>query len=293
MLQALRWFFEKCNAALACCVYSQHSKITNPQLQAFAAAYRLLPFALDVLNLLLLWQWALPKPACQKQNNSAMYNFSYFKETDQKAILDLMEAYPFAMLTGSFLSGLQVATQLPILLEERDGELYLQGHIMRNTDHHKALVENANALLLFTGPSCYVSASWYSNPQIGSTWNYMTVQLAGEVRFMSDDALIDFMRRLSLKFEKGNTQSLTFYDNLPESFLNKMMPAIVGFEMKAIKLQNVFKLSQNRDEQSYRNIIAKLEAIGGDSAYIAQEMRKRQAALFPEGVAWDGSKFDS
>ena len=222
-----------------------------------------------------------------------MYHFSYFKEKDKQTILDFLEQNPFAFLTGSYLNGKQVATQIPILLEEINGELFLQGHIMRNTDHHKALLENPNALLVFTGPSCYVSASWYTNPQTGSTWNYMSVHIAGQVNFMTSDELIRFMQKLTLKFEKDNTQSLTIYDNLPDQFLSKMMPAIAGFEIKADKLENVFKLSQNRDEKSYLNIISKLEEQGGNSALIASEMRKRKDELFPAGVSWDGSKFDS
>lgn len=222
-----------------------------------------------------------------------MYHFSYFKEKDKQTILKFIEENPFAFMTGSFASGAQVATQIPFLLEEREGELYLQGHIMRNTDHHKAFMENPNALVVFSGPSCYVSASWYSNPQIGSTWNYMSVHVAGQVNFMTNDQLIQFMRKLTLKFENGNSQSHTFYDNLPESFLNKMMPAIAGFEIKAEKLENVFKLSQNRDEKSYLNIISKLEQLGGNSAQIASELKKRKAALFPDGAEWDSSKFDS
>jgi len=222
-----------------------------------------------------------------------MYNFSYFKEKDKQAILNFIEENPFAFMTGSFLSGIQVATQIPILLEEKNGELYLQGHIMRNTDHYKAIVENPNALLVFTGANCYVSASWYTNPQIGSTWNYMSVHVAGKVNFMTNDELIVFMRKLTLKFEKGNTQSLTFYDNLPEQFLSTMMPAIVGFEIKAEKIENVFKLSQNRDEKSYHNIISKLEEQGGNSALIASEMKKRKSELFPFGIEWDASKFNS
>ena len=222
-----------------------------------------------------------------------MYNFSYFKEKDKQTILNFLEEHPFAFMTGSFSSGEQVATQIPILIEERNGELFLQGHIMRNTDHHKAFVENPNALIVFTGSSTYVSASWYSNPQIGSTWNYMSVHVKGKINFMSPEELIQFMRKLTLKFEKGNAASQTFYDNLPENFLSKMMPAIVGFEIKADKLENVFKLSQNRDEISYDNIISKLESQGSNSAIIANEMKKRKDELFPPGVEWDGSKFDS
>lgn len=222
-----------------------------------------------------------------------MYHFSYFKENDQQEILKFLEQNPFAFLTGSFNSGTQVATQIPLLFDVRDGALYVQGHIMRNTDHHKAFIENPNALVVFTGPDCYVSATWYSNPQTGSTWNYMSVHLQGKIRFMTNDELIQLMRRFTLKFEKGNTASQTIYDNLPESFLSNMMPAIAGFEIKAENLDNVFKLSQNRDEKSYLNIISRLEAVGGKSALIAEEMKKRKAGLFPEGVKWDASKFDS
>ena len=206
-----------------------------------------------------------------------MYHFSYFKEKDKQTILEFMEAYPFAFLTGSFLNGQQVATQVPFLIEEREGELFFQTHIMRNTDHHKAFIENPNALVVFTGPSCYVSASWYTNPQMGSTWNYMSAHAQGTMRFMTDDELIDFMRKLTLKFEKGNTDSQTIMDNLPQSYIDQMMPAIVGFEIKADKLDNVFKLSQNRDDESYHNIISKLQAQGGYSAMVAEEMKKRHS----------------
>jgi len=222
-----------------------------------------------------------------------MYNLTYFKEKEKQTLVKFMEDNRFAFMTGSFLSGIQVATQIPVLLEERNGELYLQGHIMRNTDHHKAFVENPNALLVFTGPNCYVSASWYSNPQVGSTWNYMSVHVGGQVSFMANEELIQFMRKLTLKMEKGNKQSLTFIDNLPEQYVDKMMPAIVGFEIRAEKMENVFKLSQNRDEKSYLNIISKLEEQGGSSALIAEEMIKRKAELFPTGAKWDATKFDS
>jgi len=212
-----------------------------------------------------------------------MYHFSYFKEKDRQRILAFMEAYPFAFLTGSDLSGAQVATQIPFLMEERDGELFLQGHIMRNTDHHRAFSENPNALVVFAGPGAYVSATWYTNPQGGSTWNYMSVHVQGKIHFMSDDGLMQFMKRLTLKFENGDTHSPTIVDNLPGSYLDKMMPAIVGFEIKAEKMDNVFKLSQNKDEKSYLNIISKLEAQGGNGASIAMEMKKRKAELFRAG----------
>lgn len=221
-----------------------------------------------------------------------MYNFSYFKEEDKHVLFQFLKDYPFAFLTGSYLSGEQAATQIPMLFEERNGEIYLQGHIMRNTDHHKAFIENPSVLAVFTGPNCYVSASWYSNSQMGSTWNFMSVYANGKLNFMSDDELIRFMQKFTLHFE-GNNASPTIYDNLPQAYVANMLKGIVGFEIKVDKLENVFKLSQNRDEASYRNIIAQLTKKRGASFEVAQEMRKRLDSLFPPGVAWDSSKFVS
>jgi transcriptional regulator len=222
-----------------------------------------------------------------------MYTFSYFQEADQQVLLQFLSDHPFAFLTGSFQNGQQVATQIPILIERRGEELILQGHIMRKTDHHKAFIENPEVLAVFTGPHSYVSASWYSNPQIGSTWNYMSVHVSGKIAFMSDDQLVEFMRKFTLYFEKEDATSPTVFDNLPQGFLSKMMPGIVGFEIRTRNINNVFKLSQNRDEASYLNIISQLENQGGEAAKIAAEMLKRRSALFPPGQAWDASKFDS
>jgi transcriptional regulator len=213
-----------------------------------------------------------------------MYNISYFKEPERSRILDVIKKYPFAFLTGSLPDGKQVATQIPLLLEERNGELFIQGHIMCNTDHHKAFKANPNALAVFTGPHCYVSASWYTTPNVGSTWNYMSVHIAGNVRFMENDELIAFMKKLTLAFEDHNTQSPTFYDNLYKSYLDKMMRAIVGFEIRVDQLEHVFKLSQNRDEESYLNIIKHLEQQGSDGLQIAEEMKKRKEELFKKNT---------
>ena len=212
-----------------------------------------------------------------------MYQFSYYKEKDHQKVLDFIHDHPFAFLTGNDSNGQLVATQVPVLLDERDGELFLQGHIMRNTDHQKAFTENPNALIVFTGPHAYVSATWYTNPHIGSTWNYMSVHVRGQMEFMTDDQLVHFMRKFTLYFEGGNDQSPTYYDNLPDDFIHRMMPAIVGFEMKADHIDHVFKLSQNRDEESYHSIISQLQSQGGNGEMLADEMKKRVSSLFPGG----------
>lgn len=211
-----------------------------------------------------------------------MYSLPHFKENSPDVLFAFMEAYPFVFLTGSNADGRQVATQVPVLTEERNGSLYIQGHLMRQTDHQQAFTENPQVLAVFTGPNSYVSATWYSEPHVGSTWNYMSVHVHGNMRFMTHSELMEFMRRFTLKFEQGNTQSPTVFDQLPAAYRERMMPAIVGFEIKAERLEHVFKLSQQHDEAGYRNIIAQLEARGGSGALVAGEMKKRLIELFPK-----------
>ena len=211
-----------------------------------------------------------------------MYNLPYFKEDDKQTILQFLHDHPFAFLTGSDSNGKQVATQIPILVEERDGEWYLQGHFMRNTDHHKTFEANRQVLALFTGPHAYVSASWYTTPQIGSTWNYMSVHVKGTLRFVDEKELEDILRVTSSHFEEENPQSATVFDNLPENFRQKAIQLIAGFEIEIKEIDTVFKLSQDRNKESYHNIIKKLRDQDDSGRAIAAEMEKRTNELFPD-----------
>ena len=208
-----------------------------------------------------------------------MYSLPYFKEQDPQVVMQFMREHPFAMLVGCA-GDKPVATQVPFLIEQRGNKLFLLGHIMRQTDHHKALESNAEVLAVFTSPHIYVSATWYQNPSQGSTWNYISVHARGTLRFVDNDGLINIMRRLTLHFENNNPQSATVYDNLPDEYTSSLIKAIVGFEIEVQQIDNVFKLSQNRDEKSFHTIIEKLEQQGHNGQYIANEMKQRAAQLF-------------
>lgn len=210
-----------------------------------------------------------------------MYNLPYFKESDQKTVLDFIHRHPFAFIAGCDENNKPVATQIPVFIEERERKLFLSGHMMKQTDHHKAFEKNPEVLCVFTGHHTYVSATWYANPHQASTWNYMSVHVKGQLKFLSEEALIDVLKKTSLHFENGNTHSTTVYDNLPEDYRNPLLKAIVAFEVEVQSIDNVFKLSQNRDKESYQHIIEKLEEQDADAKTIAKEMTNRIGKLFP------------
>jgi transcriptional regulator len=185
-----------------------------------------------------------------------------------------MQAHPFVVLCGVDEHGHPVATQVPVFIDENDGEIFLTGHIMKNTDHQKAFDINPKVLALFTGPHTYVSASWYSEPKTASTWNYITVHARGDMRFTDHEDLLHILKRTTDHFE-NNPHSPSNFDQLPADYIDPLSKAIVAFEIKVEELDNVFKLSQNRDHSSYHNIIDHLKQGDADAQSIADEMAKR------------------
>ena len=94
-----------------------------------------------------------------------MYNLPYFKEEDQEVVLEFMRDHPFVFLTGVNEENKPVATQVPVFIDEKEGKLFLTGHIMRNTDHHKAFDQNPQAYITVLMPTAkdYASMIRYRN----------------------------------------------------------------------------------------------------------------------------------
>lgn len=239
---------------------------------------------------MLLCGASLKKPASSKkllqlafckQRTAVMYNIPYFKEQEPEVILKFIQEHPFATMIGCNENQKPVATQVPVFLEQQNQRMVLTGHIMKGTDHHLAFTKNPNVLFVFTGPQAYVSATWYEHTNQASTWNYFSVHVSGRLRFLDEEGLIAVLKKTSLHFENYNTQSPTTFDNLPEDYRNKLLKAIVAFEVAVEKMENVCKLSQNKDEKTYLNIIEQLNDNDAVSRSVAAEMTKRRAQLFP------------
>ena len=140
-------------------------------------------------------------------------------------------------------------------------------------------MQNNNVLAVFTGAHTYVSASWYDDKKQASTWNYISVHAKGQLRFLDDTSLLAVLKRTTDHFE-NNPHSGSNFDDLPSEYVHRLAKAIVAFEIEVQEMENVFKLSQNRDEKSYDSIIAKLDNQDDAGKNIADEMKKRRQELF-------------
>jgi transcriptional regulator len=204
-----------------------------------------------------------------------VYLPSHFTETREDVLLAHIERYDFALLVTQG-NGL-IASQVPFLIERRDGKLYLLGHLARPNPQCADLAAGAEALAVFHGPHAYVSPSWYQAGPAVPTWNYASVHVYGTAHTISDkDWLSDLLRRLSERHETREAMPWRMQDQ-PEAFLNGMMNGIVGFEIAISRLEGKFKLSQNRPAGDRPRIIAALEARDdADSHGVARLMRDRE-----------------
>ena len=202
-----------------------------------------------------------------------MYHIPYFKAKDHQEVIDFMEANPFVTICGVNADGKPVATHIPILIEIVEDQIILSGHIMRKQDHTNAFELNNAVLVIFTAPSAYVSASWYTDKNQASTWNYQVVHANGSMHFKDETHLLELLDRLTKKFEK-DPESPTQLKNLSAGYLEQNCKAIVSFEIIVADLQHVFKLSQNRDAISQKNIQEELSK--GDAAckHMAAAMKR-------------------
>lgn len=197
-----------------------------------------------------------------------MYKTSYFTETDDEKVFEFMQKNSFAIITG-IQDNFPVATHIPMEVKKINDKIILTGHIMKNSDHYRAFSLNENVLVIFTGPHCYVSASWYVTKNAASTWNYMDVHARGKIKFTDDKGTKQIIENITNQFEGPRSEAV--FNKMTVEYIDRMLEAIIGFKIEVESLDNVFKLSQNKDEVAKRQIIENLRK---SNDFFAREIAK-------------------
>lgn len=171
-----------------------------------------------------------------------MYVPDHFREDRPDVLQDTIRRIGFATLVTT---GME-ANHLPMLLQ--DGMLC--GHVARANPVWKS--GDGPGLAIFLGPHAYVSPSWYpgkaATGKAVPTWNYITVQARGTIRWTHDIGwLKTHVAALSDANEASRAEPWAVAD-APDSYIDGLLRAIVGFEIAVTALEGKYKLSQNRDE---------------------------------------------
>ncbi|MCB5196797.1 FMN-binding negative transcriptional regulator [Deefgea salmonis] len=191
-----------------------------------------------------------------------MYTPPHFAVTDRSRLLHLIAAHPLASLVQSTKAGLS-ANVIPLYWVDDGSELgVLRGHVARKNP----LWQEADSaiLALFQAGDGYVSPSFYpskaSDPRVVPTWNYALVQIKGALRAIDDAAEVcAIVSHMTARHEAGRDRPWHI-DEAPADFMQKMLAAIVGIEIKIEQISGKFKLSQNQSAENQAGIAAQLAA---------------------------------
>jgi transcriptional regulator len=207
-----------------------------------------------------------------------MYIPRRYEEKDHEKIQAFIRENSFAILI-SVMDGVPVGTHIPLLQEKDDqGRDILIGHISRGNDQKLSLSDGAKVLAIFPGPHAYVSPRWYTQINV-PTWNYIAVHVYGTIKIIEGEALQAALSRLVNNYEQHLPRPVNIGE-IPEKQLHAEMRGIVGFQILIEDIQAAYKLSQNRDEQSYHQVIEKLAEGDETSRAVAAEMEMRGERLF-------------
>ncbi len=204
-----------------------------------------------------------------------MYLPPAFRIEDPEKIARFIAHHSFATVVTQGGDGL-FASHLPLLHDA--GARRLTGHLARANPQWRHFADGREVLVIFGGPHAYISPRWYETQPAVPTWNYGVVHVYGAPRVMTDAAeLADVLRR-TIRFYEGDGPE-AWRGDLPAEFFDRMLKAIVGFEIAITRVEAKFKLGQNRSPADAAGMLAALgrSPRAGDRA-LAEFMRQEGLA---------------
>lgn len=195
-----------------------------------------------------------------------MYVPKAFHEDRLDVLQATMEQIGAAAIIGHSADGL-VATHAPIeLTPEPAPKGALRFHFARANPHSKAIKDGQELLLIFQGPQGYITPSWYPSKHLTGkavpTWNYVAIHAYGTAKVFDDATKLKaHLAALTDRFERGYHLPWKM-DDAPQSFIDGMCRAIVGFEITLSRIEGKWKMSQNRSSHDRIGVINGLRAEG-------------------------------
>lgn len=192
-----------------------------------------------------------------------MYTPAYHAFTD----IEKMQAHIAEHALGAWVCnahGQLIANHIPFVLDEKHGSNgRLLAHVSRANPVWRELIGGAPSVVMFIGPSAYITPSWYpgkrQHGKVVPTWNYVTVHVHGVARAMEDSCwILDVLNRLTDTQESQRTEPWKVSD-APSAYIDKMLRAVVGIEITIDRVEGRLKVSQDEDEQDRRGTVDGLQ----------------------------------
>ena len=187
-----------------------------------------------------------------------MYAPAHFREDRIAVLHQAITALSFGTLVTAGSQGLE-ASHLPMLIALAPAPLgTLRGHVARANPQWKNAPAGCKALATFVGPDAYITPSWYATKaqtgKVVPTWNYLAVQVHGEISFFDDRTKLRAIVEDLTEFHEGQRPAPWAVSDAPEDYIEKMLNAIIGLELTIAQLEGSWKLSQNRTAQDSHGV---------------------------------------
>lgn len=194
-----------------------------------------------------------------------MYMPLHFDESRSDEIVRLLRDYPLGALIVAGPDGLD-ANHLPFEYEPEPGGLgILRAHIARANPLWTQASDGDQVLVIFQGSQGYLSPNWYpskheTHRQV-PTWNYQVVHVHGKLLIHDDERYVrGVVARLTREHEQrtGEPHPWRMTDS-DADYIDGMLKAIVGLEIRISRMVAKSKLSQNKELRDRRGAADSLQ----------------------------------
>jgi transcriptional regulator len=199
-----------------------------------------------------------------------MYLPEAFAENRPEALHALIRSNPLGAVVVHTDDGFD-ANHLPFELAiEPDGRAVLRGHCARKNAMASLSRDGTDALVIFEGPSAYISPNWYPSKQftheVVPTYNYAVVHVHGRLVPIDDPRWVrGLVARLTQRMEQSQPAPWKMGD-APADYLEQMIEKIVGIEIPVDRIIGKWKMSQNRSADDRLGVVAGLSKTGDPKA---------------------------
>jgi transcriptional regulator len=191
-----------------------------------------------------------------------MYIPPAFRVEDANKLAAFIQRHSFATLI-TYDGTAPFASHLPMLYRPDVGSHgTLVAHMARANPQWRHFAPGRAALVVFQGPHSYISPSWY---QTEPAYGIPAV-------FTEHERVVSLLRETVSTYEASFERR--WPGNLPEDFRDKLIQAIVAFEIPITRIEGKFKLGQNRPAADIQGVFDALSrADDSDSRALARMMR--------------------
>jgi transcriptional regulator len=201
-----------------------------------------------------------------------MYTPKLYREEDRSKILEFIRENEFAILVCH--DGQRpVASHLLVEVIEEGERLLINSHMSKANPLWKTFESNTEVLLIFHGPHTYISPTWYNHVNV-PTWNYQAVHVYGTPRLVTKyQEAYQLLKRLIDRHERSGHYKM---ETLSQDFVEKEIRGVMAFQVEVTQIEANYKLSQNRNDEDYWNIVSQLENRADELSHGVAEAMKLQ-----------------